>query len=114
LDDQFPRVVAGDLTKDDGLDRPIELQIVCTALRGTLYLRDYRTVGGAEGMRQVCRGAGVGTYLVAAWPHRPFAHDCGKKKEAAGRIRRSSTERAARGHIFTIAALGLDLPFGRI
>ncbi|HYH63477.1 MAG TPA: hypothetical protein VD866_02155 [Urbifossiella sp.] len=51
LDDDFPRTVADDLIKaDDGLVRPIELQIVCNALRGSLALTDYRVAGGARGI----------------------------------------------------------------
>jgi hypothetical protein len=50
LDDGFPRTAAVDLTKDDGRVRPVELQIVCTALRGALRLSDYRGAGGAGGI----------------------------------------------------------------
>jgi hypothetical protein len=50
LETDFPSAVARDLTKDDGRVRPIELQIVCTALRGTLHLAPYREEGGAAGI----------------------------------------------------------------
>jgi hypothetical protein len=50
LDPEFPRTVVVDLTKDDERVRPIELQIVCAALRGSLRLTDYRGAGGAAGI----------------------------------------------------------------
>jgi hypothetical protein len=61
LDDGFPRAAAADLTKDDGRVRPVELQIVCTALRGALRLSDYRGAGGAGGILSKYVGATVET-----------------------------------------------------
>jgi hypothetical protein len=49
FDRAFPRILAEDLAYEDRV-RPVELQLVCDALRGNLTVKAYREAGGAAGL----------------------------------------------------------------
>jgi len=44
---EMPKAIVNDLAEQDEV-RPVELQIVCTALRGNFGIQHYRTAGGAS------------------------------------------------------------------
>jgi len=48
-DDALAHIIVADLTHGDEV-RPVELQIVCTALVGDLQITNYRRLGGARGI----------------------------------------------------------------
>src|SRR5262249_50620255 len=49
FDQSLPKIIVEDLAYDDRV-RPVELQLVCDALRGNLTVKAYREEGGAAGL----------------------------------------------------------------